>query len=192
MLLSLGFTSEQHGSVWVDSQLQAAASEGKHSRKDPTEEPVLSCSVEFNSLWPHGLQPARLLCPWDSPGKNTAVGCHFLLQGIFSNQGSNPHLLHLLHWQADHLQLSHLGSLRQRTVELRYLRFIAKDVKGMKLSGPQEASLWTKLVEVMEFQMCYFKSWKMMLWKCCTQYASKFGKLSSGHRTGKGQFHSNP
>ena len=33
-----------------------------------------------------------------------------------------------------------------------------------------------------------FKSWKMMLWKCCTQYASKFGKLSHGHRTGKGQF----
>ena len=32
------------------------------------------------------------------------------------------------------------------------------------------------------------KSWKMMLWKCCTQYASKSGKLSSGHRTGKGQF----
>ena len=34
----------------------------------------------------------------------------------------------------------------------------------------------------------YFKSWKMMLWKCYTQYASKFGKLSNGHRTGKGQF----
>ena len=34
----------------------------------------------------------------------------------------------------------------------------------------------------------YFKSWKMMLWKCCTQYASKFGKLSSSHRTGKCQF----
>ena len=40
----------------------------------------------------------------------------------------------------------------------------------------------------MEFQLNYFKSWKMMLWKCCTQYASTFGKLSSGHRTGKGQF----
>ena len=40
----------------------------------------------------------------------------------------------------------------------------------------------------MEFQLSYFKSWKMMLWKCCTQYAGKFGKLSSGHRTGKGQF----
>ena len=36
----------------------------------------------------------------------------------------------------------------------------------------------------MEFQLSYFKSWKMMLWKCCTQYASKFGKLSSGYRTG--------
>ena len=32
--------------------------------------------------------------PWDSPGKNTGVGCHFLLQGIFLTQGSNPHLLH--------------------------------------------------------------------------------------------------
>ena len=40
----------------------------------------------------------------------------------------------------------------------------------------------------MEFQLSYFKSWKMMLWKCCTQYASKFEKLSSGHRTQKGQF----
>ena len=46
----------------------------------------------------------------------------------------------------------------------------------------------TKLVEVMESQLSYFKSWTMMLWTCCTQYASKFGKLSHGHRTGKGQF----
>ena len=43
-------------------------------------------------------------------------------------------------------------------------------------------------VEVMEFQLSCFKSWKMILWKCCIQYASKFGKLSSAHRTGKGQF----
>ena len=42
----------------------------------------------------------RLLCPWNSPDKNTRVGFHFLLQGIFPTQGSNPHLLHLLHWQA--------------------------------------------------------------------------------------------
>ena len=40
----------------------------------------------------------------------------------------------------------------------------------------------------MEFQLSYFKSWKMMLWKCCTQYVKKFGKLSSGHMAGKGQY----
>ena len=50
--------------------------------------------VMLKSLWPHGLQPARLLCVWDSPGKNTGVGCHFLLQGIFLTQGSSPRLLH--------------------------------------------------------------------------------------------------
>ena len=54
--------------------------------------------------------PTRLLCSWGFPGKNTGVGCHFLPQGIFSTQGSNPYLLHLLHWQADSLPLSHLGT----------------------------------------------------------------------------------
>ena len=43
-------------------------------------------------------------------GKNTGVGCHFLLQGIFQTQGLNLHLLWLLHWQADSLPLNHLGS----------------------------------------------------------------------------------
>ena len=42
----------------------------------------------------HGLEPARLLCPWDFSGKNTGVGSHFLLQGIFLIQGLNPCLLH--------------------------------------------------------------------------------------------------
>ena len=43
---------------------------------------------------PHGLQPARLLHPWDSPGKSTGVGCHFLLQGILPTQGWKPGLPH--------------------------------------------------------------------------------------------------
>ena len=57
----------------------------------------LVASVVSNSLRPHGLQPTRLLCPWDSPDKNTGVGCHSHLQQIFPTQGSNPHLLCLLH-----------------------------------------------------------------------------------------------
>ena len=51
----------------------------------------------FVTLWTVG---ARLLCPWDSPGKNTGMGCHATLQGIFPTQRSNPHLLCFLHWQA--------------------------------------------------------------------------------------------
>ena len=50
---------------------------------------------------------ARLLCPWNFPGKNTGVGCSFLLQGIFLTQGLNQHLLN---WQADCLPLGHQGS----------------------------------------------------------------------------------
>ena len=53
-----------------------------------------ACSVVSSSLRPHGLWPTRLLSPWVSPGKNTGVGCHFLLQRIFPTQGSNPGLLH--------------------------------------------------------------------------------------------------
>ena len=47
------------------------------------------------TLWPpHGLLPARLLCPWDVPGKNTGVRFHALLQGVFLAQGSNPGFPH--------------------------------------------------------------------------------------------------
>ena len=66
-----------------------------------------SRSVMSDSLWPHGLQPTRFLCPWDFPGKNTGVGCHFLLQGIFQAQGSNPGLLHCRQML---YPLSHQGS----------------------------------------------------------------------------------
>ena len=55
-------------------------------------------------------------------------------------------------------------------------------------SRPSEILLTTKLVEVTEFLLSYLISWEMMLLKCCTQYASKFGKLSNGHRTRRGQF----
>ena len=59
------------------------------------------------TLWPH--EPARLLCPWDSPGKNTGVGFHALLQGIFPTQRLNPgfpHCTQILY------PLNHQGSPR--------------------------------------------------------------------------------
>ena len=68
------------------------------------------CSLVSDCLQPPGLEPARLLCPWDSPGKNTGVDCHSLLQGIFPTQGLKSHLLCLRHWQAGSLPLRHLES----------------------------------------------------------------------------------
>ena len=59
------------------------------------------CSVMSDSWQSH-----ELYSPWDFPGKNTEIGHHFLLRGIFPTQGSNPGLLH---WQADSLTLSYLG-----------------------------------------------------------------------------------
>ena len=61
----------------------------------------------------HGLQPTRLLCPWDYSSNSAGVGCHFLLQGIFPTQG-----LWLLHWQADSLPLIDLGSPQDYVVRL--------------------------------------------------------------------------
>ena len=47
-----------------------------------------------------------VFCPWNFPGKNTGVGYHLFLQGILPTEGSNPHLLHLLRWQAGSLPLA--------------------------------------------------------------------------------------
>ena len=55
------------------------------------------CSVSSDSFSPRGLEPIRLLCPWDSPSKNIGVSCHALFQGIFPTQALNPGLLYLLH-----------------------------------------------------------------------------------------------
>ena len=63
----------------------------------------LSCVQLFATLW---TIPTRVLSPWDSPGKNTGVCCHALLQGVFPTQGLNPHLLRLLHWQSGSLLLA--------------------------------------------------------------------------------------
>ena len=79
---------------------------------------VLSRSVVSDSLPLHKLYPARLLCPWDSPSKNTGDSCHFLLQRILLTQGSFPRLLR---WQADSLPLSHLGRFSAAIIQTQPL-----------------------------------------------------------------------
>ena len=66
-----------------------------------------SCSDTSDSLWLQALKPARFLCPWNAPAKNTGVGCQALLQGIFPTHGSN---LGLLHFRQILYHLSHQRS----------------------------------------------------------------------------------
>ena len=101
---------------------------------------VVDQSPSCPTLWQsHRLQPTRLLYPWDFPGKNTGVGCHFLLQGIFLTQGMN---LGLLHWQVDSLPVSHHGNPYQEFHNhVKYIPAYLRKAPGKVLPFPshQEA-----------------------------------------------------
>ena len=87
---------------------------------------VLSCVFSLSYVW-FFENPSTVACQFslfmarNVPGRNTRVDCHFLLQGIFQTKGLNPHLLHLLHWQANLLSLFHLGSLMSVRTHVTYL-----------------------------------------------------------------------
>ena len=91
-------------------------------------------SVVSDSLWPHGLQPTRLLHPWESPGKNTAVGYHFLLQGIFPTQGS------ILCWQVSSWPLAPSGKPKSKKEKI----LTSESVKGWirSLLGTRSEAWW--------------------------------------------------
>ena len=73
-------------------------------------ESMCVCVLSHVQLCDSGLWPARLLCRWDSLGKNTGVGCHFLLPEVFPAQVLNEHLPCLLHCKWILHLLSHQGS----------------------------------------------------------------------------------
>ena len=81
----------------------------------PIKEISVCChSVMSGTLWPHEVSGSSV--HGGSPGKNTGVDCHFLLQGIFPIQRSNPHLLCLLHWQMGSLPTAPLGKTKSTGV----------------------------------------------------------------------------
>ena len=87
-----------HGLCWRISKLTNSESEN------------VSHSLVSHSFWPYELEPARLLCSQNFPGKNIGVGCHSFLRGIFLTQGMS---LCLLHWRQILYLLSHQGSCKQ-------------------------------------------------------------------------------
>ena len=89
---------------------------------------VLSHAVVSDSVRPRVLQPTRLFCPLDSPGKNTGVQCHALLQGIFLTQGSNPGLPHCgqILYQLSHQRSPYKCRRRRRHKRRRFDPWVRK------------------------------------------------------------------
>ena len=83
--LSLGFSRQEHWSRLPFPSPVHESEKWKWSR-----------SVVSDSWWPHGLQPTRLLCPWDFPGKSTGVGCHCLLRVFFLGVHKSNIIIELL------------------------------------------------------------------------------------------------
>ena len=107
----LGRGVSLHGCSSKAQLLLLTSDAGSCSRPPPNPNPhVYMCSVVSDSLWPHGPQPARLLCPWDSPRQEHLSGVPFPTPGIFLTQEWKLRLFCLLHWQAGSLPLNHLGS----------------------------------------------------------------------------------
>ena len=82
----------------------------------------------------------RLLCPWNSPSKNTGVGCQFLLQGIFPTQELNPHLLCLLHWQVGSLPLVPPEKFPWKELVVSYWSSVLVEVLHLGVIG----FIWTR------------------------------------------------
>ena len=105
------------GSALDSHHLATATYPREHFQEPPALCAVLSCVQLFATPW---TVPHQAPLPMDFPGKNTGVGCHFVLQGIFPNQGSNSHLLCLLHCRQilDHCVLQ--GNLPDPGIELMF------------------------------------------------------------------------
>ena len=103
------------------------------------------CSAVSDSLRPHGLQLTGLLCPWDFPGKSTGVGCHFLLQGIFPTQGSNPGLLHCrqILYHLSHQGNPSVHSRWQRTLETPF------QLNPIIINKFRDGSIWVKWILIL-------------------------------------------
>ena len=121
------------------------------------------------TLWdPMDCSPPGSSVNGNSPGKDTRVvchallqgtgtGCYFLLQGIFPNQGSNPHLLCLLHWQADSLPLCHLGSPKRWPTANSFLACYFHNL--VESRGPHKNTRWA----IWPARAWWLKSWASSL-----------------------------
>ena len=129
------------------------------SKRSSTITQKVKVLVVSNSLHPHGLQHSRLLCPWISPGKNSGVGTHSFLQGIFPVQGLKPFrkVLYGLSHQRSHINWNFL-----LTILPDYWNY-SKEING-KLSLPEiQSESYGKIVPCLQTKsLCRF-NWHKLL-----------------------------
>ena len=135
--------------------------QNKHAKRCPLSLIIVGvCSDMCDSLQPQGLQPTRFFCVWDFPGKNTGVGCHFLLQEIFPNQGSNPQFSSLIHWQVGSLLLVPPGKPEKCKLKQQWCTITNWSKWPVKNSKKVNAG------EVVEKKETLLHCWKMLcLWR---------------------------
>ena len=144
---------------------------------------VLSCPVRSDSLGPHGLQATSLLCSWNSPGKNTGVGCHFLLQGIFLTHKFNPALPHC---RQSLYHLSHHGN--HFLLIIKYKR--KKDYWGENCQAKRNQVWWLwKFPAYLDFEKYakirkfYTRKVYVLIWEKVKDVACVLSFASSSDRT---------
>ena len=106
------------------------------------------------TLWTVAL---RLLCPRESPGENTGVGCCVLLQGIFLTQGLNSHLLSLLHWQVDSLPLAPPAYLKTKfyfIIKLHIYMPTRKILENKETYPPKEGGCFPLIFHICSITLC--------------------------------------
>ena len=160
---------------------------------------VFSLSVMSDSWPPHGMWPSRLLCPWHSPGKNTGMGCHFLLQGIFPTQGLNLCLLHcrwifycLSHWGNPsrwlHIKADQTDLNRELNQEWKKQKHILITVARWSWSDPQKRKQAKLCIHCIKYSAGWMDRKKIWEWRlfltvrspgvlCCPKCIFIFGFL---------------
>ena len=146
-----------------------------------------TASVVSNSLWPRGLQPPRLLCPWDSPGNYTGVGCHALLQGIFPTLGLNLALLCLLDCQVGSLPLApplllhknrkinaSLSPSRDDLSYLLYISFFTMNIVTIK--NKLIINLYKQPVKINKVPVCVLSCFSRVGQKSSVQFQTKYSE----------------
>ena len=160
--LSLGFSRQEHwsGLPWPSPMHESEKGKG-------------SCSVVFDSSRPHGLQPTRLLRPWDLPGKRTGVGCHCLLRSLFIHYNKSVEknencsfyfktYLHIAKTYLFQLYFKEIRFLNSRVTNRKNSMFISRDASNTKPFASQMESLSLKCWPCKNTQYLTFKK----TWHC--------------------------